>query len=110
MITVEEIDKALAYLRDNSEKDAQARAERFYMEEWIKTVRAQEQAKCEGMSIAASEVLARTSESYIRALDAYRTAVFEDERRRFLRCAAEAKIEAYRTQEATKRAELKGYQ
>ncbi len=110
MITVEEIDRVLAYLRDNAQQDAQARAERYYMEEWIKTVKAQEQSKHDGISIAASEVRARISDSYIKALEAYKAAIFEDERRRFLRGAAEAKLEAFRTQEATRRAEGKGYQ
>lgn len=82
----------------------------YYMEEWIKTVKAQEQAKHDGISIAASEVRARISDSYIKALEAYKAAIFEDERRRFLRSAAEAKLEAFRTQEATRRAEGKGYQ
>jgi len=110
MIKESDIDKCLSYLRDNAEKDAQARAERHYMEEWIKTVRAQEQAKCAGMSIAASEVQARISSAYVKALDAYKAAVFEDERRRFLRGAAEVKIEAWRTQSSNLRAEGKGYQ
>ncbi len=109
MITESEIDKALAYLRDNAERDAQARANRFYMEEWLKTVRAQEQAKCAGMSVAAAEVQARVSDAYLTALEAYREAIYEDERRRFLRGAAEAKIEAWRTQSSNLRAEGKAY-
>jgi hypothetical protein len=79
------------------------------MEQWIKTVLAQEQAKINASSIAAAEVGARVSEGYISALGAYRQAIFEDERRRFLRSAAEIKIEVFRTQEASRRAEERGY-
>ncbi len=108
MISEQDIDRALAYLRDNAEKDAQARAERLYLELWIKTVLAQEMGKQDG-SMAAAEAAARRSEAYVLALKGYREAIAEDERRRFLRGAAEARIEAWRTGEATRRAESKGY-
>lgn len=109
MITEDSIDRALSYLRDNATKDAQARAERLYMEQWIKTVLAQEQAKINASSVAAAEMGARVSEPYIAALEAYKAAIFEDERRRFLRSAAETRIEAWRTQSSNQRAEGKAY-
>jgi len=109
VISDTDIDRALSYLRDNAEKDGQARAERLYLEQWIKTVLAQEQAKSQGQSVAASEIEARTSTAYIQALQAYRIAIAEDERRRFLRSAAEAKIEAWRTMCSNARAEGKAY-
>ena len=40
-ISDEEIDKALDYLRDNADEAAKARAERIYVEEYRKTVKAQ---------------------------------------------------------------------
>ena len=40
-ITDEEIDRALDFLRDNAEAAAKARAERIYVEEYRKTVKAQ---------------------------------------------------------------------
>lgn len=109
MITEEEIDRVLSYLRDNADKDAHARAERIYMEQWIKTVLAQEQGKVNASSVAAAEVGARVSETYVAALQGYKQAIFEDERRRFLRVAAEAKIEAWRTMSSNRRAEGKAY-
>lgn len=107
MISENEIDRALAYLRDNAEKDAQARAERLYMEQWIKTVLAQEMAKQGDKSVAAQEVGARISPAYIDSLAAYKASIFEDERRRFLRSAAETKIEAWRTMSSNERAQGK---
>lgn len=107
MIQEEDIDKALAYLRDNAGKDAQARAERLYMEQWIKTVLAQEMAKSGATSVAAQEVGARISEPYVQSLAAYKQAIYEDERRRFLRSAAETKIEAWRTMSSNERAQGK---
>lgn len=108
-ISEADIDKVLAYLRKEAEADAQARAERIYMEEWRKVVKAQEQAKWGDLSNAASEVKALTSFAYQEALLALQKAVYEDERRRFMRAAAEAKLEAWRTESATRRAEGKAY-
>ena len=108
-ITDDDIDRALTYLRDSADKDAQARAERLYLEQWIKTVLAQEQAKVSASSMAAAEMQARASEPYIAALAGYKQAVFEDEKRRFLRSAAETRIEAWRTQSSNQRAEGKAY-
>lgn len=109
MISEQDIDRALAYLRDNAEKDAQARAERLYMEQWIKTALAQAMAGANAPSVAAAEMGARTSEAYLSALAAYKQSIFEDERRRFLRSAAETKIEAWRTMCSNQRAEGKAY-
>ena len=109
MISEQDIDRALSYLRDNAEKDAQARAERLYIEQYLKSVLAQEQAKIDAPSVAAQEVGARISEPYLSTLQAYKQAIYEDERRRFLRAAAETKIEAWRTQSSNQRAEGKAY-
>ena len=109
MITEDNVDKALDHLRDNAYGDAQMRAERLYMEQWIKTVLAQEQSKSTATSIAASEVDARQSAAYIEALDVYKLAIHKDEEARFMRSAAETKIEAWRTQCSNRRAEGKAY-
>ncbi len=109
MISESDIDRALAYLRDNASLDAQARADRLYLEQWLKTVLAQEQAKMNASSVAAAEMMARASEPFISALQGYKQAIFEDEKRRFLRSAAETKIEAWRTMCSNARAEGKAY-
>jgi hypothetical protein len=109
LITEQEVDRALAYLRDQAEADAQARAERLYLEQFIKTVLAQEMAKSTATSIAASEVGARVSVAYGNALLAFKQSIHDDEKRRFLRSAAEARIDAWRTQESSRRAEGKAY-
>lgn len=103
MISEDEIERALCYLRDEAPRDAQARANRLYLEQFLKTVLAQEQTKLTGMSATAAEAMARTSQPYLDVLQAYKETVQEDERRRFLRSAAEAKIEVWRSQEASNR-------
>lgn len=107
MITEQEAERAIDYLRDTAGKASQARANRVYMEAWVKTVKAQEQAKHAGSSVAAGEIQALTSDAYMKALDALREAVRVDEEYRFLREAANAKFEYWRSQEASRRMEAK---
>lgn len=103
-----EIDKALDYLRDNATAAAQARAERAYVEEYRKVLKAQlmkeHNAKDGGIAIAAQEREAYADPRYVRHLDALRDAVKADETHRFMMAAAQAKIEAWRSQEANIRA------
>ena len=105
MITEAEIEKAVDWLRDNAVPAAKARAERIYMEAWVKTVLAQEMAKRSDLPVAGQEREARIAPAYMAALQALKQAVDEDEKLRFLRDAASAKIEAWRTMESTRRAE-----
>lgn len=105
MITEDEIERAVDWLAKNAIPAAKARAERIYMEAWVKTALAQEMAKHSGLPIAAQEREARCAAGYLSALQALKEAVGEDERNRFLRDAASAKIEAWRTMESTRRAE-----
>lgn len=97
MISEEEIERAIQYLVDNSAKDAQARAERLYLEAYVKTVLAEEGLKVDG-SAARAEMEARASARYLATLQAFKEAVFEDERRKFLRSTAETKVSAWQTQ------------
>lgn len=108
MITTDDVERAVDWLRDNATPAAKARADRIYMEAWVKTVLAQEMKKFAGTA-AGQEREARTSAPYLAALQALRDAVQADEQHRFLREAAGAKVEAYRTFEATRRAEGKAY-
>lgn len=105
MITQDDAERAVDWLGNNASEIAQARAERLYIEQWIKTVKATIQAEQEGMSAAASEIVALASPRYAKALAAFKEAVLADERFRFLVAAAEARIEAWRSQESTRRAE-----
>lgn len=109
MITQEAAEKAVDWLVTNARTMAAARAQRLYMEQWIKTVKATLMQEMVGLSMAAAESSALSSPRYLEALQAYREAVEADEHNRFLVTAAEAKIEAWRSQEASRRAEGKAY-
>lgn len=108
-MTTDDIEKAVDYLRDHAGVAAKARAERIYLEAWVKTVLSQEMKKHADLPIAAQDREARCSVPYMAALQGLKEAVETDERERFLRAAAEAKIEYWRTMEATRRAEGKAY-
>lgn len=99
----EEIDRALDYLRDNADAAAKARAERVYVEEYRKTIKAKIMKEHDGKSAVIQEREAYADARYVEHLDAIRQAVANDERHRFLLSAADAKIQAWRTQCATER-------
>lgn len=103
-ISDDEIDRALDYLRDSANEAAQARADRVYVEEYRKTIKAQLMKEHDGKSAVIQEREAYADRRYVTHLEAIREAVFKDERMRFLTAAAQAKIEAWRTQSSNERA------
>lgn len=105
-ITDDEIDKALDYLRDNARDAAQAKANRVYVEEYRKVLKAQLMKEHGTLSAVLQEREAYSDQRYIQHLEAIREAVMEDERHRFLRGSAEAKIDAWRTQSSNMRANV----
>lgn len=108
-IKFDDVEKAVAWLRDNAIPAAKARAERLYLEQWLKTILAEEMKQHAELSAAAQEREARASGKFMAALQAYRESVETDYTNVFLREAASAKLEAWRTQESTRRAEGKAY-
>jgi alpha/beta superfamily hydrolase len=109
MLRTEDAEKAVDWLRDHAQDIGQARAERLYLEAWVKTKRAECMQKHATLPVSAQEREALTDPTYLAALQAYKEAVERDETLRFMATAAEAKIECWRTQESTRRAEGKAY-
>lgn len=109
MISEEDVEAAVEWLRSNARAAGQAKAERVYCEEYRKTVKAQLMAEKSGEPIGAQERHAYAHPSYAAHLQAIREAVQKDESMRWLMVAAEAKIEAWRTQQANQRAEGRAY-
>ncbi len=105
-ITDEEIDKALDFLRDNAREAAQAKADRVYVEEYRKTLKAQIMKEHASLSAVLQEREAYADPRYVEHLEAIKEAVRLDEFSRFMRVAAEAKIEAWRTQSSNSRARV----
>ena len=109
MIRDEEIDRALAYLRDTAEDAAKARAARLYLDDYSRVLKATIMSEHLAEPVNAQERYAYADTRYKNHLAALQVAIFEDEKFRFLRDAAGAKIEAWRTYQANMRAEGKAY-
>ena len=107
MISDESIEQALDYLKANAQKAAQAKAEREYMEAYLKVIKSELMSEVVNESIGAQERHAYSHERYKEHLKALREAIALDERQRFMRNAAEAQIEAWRTMCSNNRAQGK---
>lgn len=104
MISEEDVEKAVSYLRSSAEGAAKARAERVYIEEARKSVLATIMKKYADMPVNAQEREAMADPEYKTHLEAIREAVYADEKFRLMRAAAEARIDAWRSLNANYRA------
>jgi hypothetical protein len=105
-ISDDDVDRALDFLQDNAKEAAQARAERAYIEQYRKTLKAEIMKEHLNMPIGGQEREAYADPRYKALLDGLRDAVKADEYHRFMRVAAEAKIEAWRTQSSNARSKI----
>lgn len=102
MITSDQVQESVDFLFDSATDAAQARADRVVATEGLKRIQAIEFGQAEG-AVEAKKMAALASDAYHVALEGLREAIFADEQMRALRDAHSARIEAWRTQEATKR-------
>ena len=105
MISDDQVERALDYLRVNAAKAAKAKAERVYMEEYRKTIKANVMKLHLDKPLAAQEREAYASEGYKQHLLAMQSAIEADEFNRWGMVAASATLDAWRTENANKRAE-----
>lgn len=102
--------RALDFIRDNAPLYAKAKSERIFLEEFRKSKKAlmMREAELAGHKTGAmQEREAYAHPEYIQVLEGLRAAVEEEERLRWLIVGAQAKIEAWRTIEANRRAEVR---
>jgi hypothetical protein len=97
MISQKDIEKALDFLRDSATEAAQNRANRVYVEDYLKVVKANIMASHADKPVNAQEREAYIHLDYLSHLEAIKEAVYEDEKLRFLIDAAKAKISAWQT-------------
>lgn len=107
MINDDKVDAALEYLRTNASKAAQAKANRIYLEEFRKTIKANQMQLHLDKPLAAQEREAYASEAYRLHLLALKDAIHDDEFNRWGLVAASATLDAWRTEQATRRGEQK---
>ncbi len=107
MITDEQVESALEYLRTTAREAAVARANAKTLEKYLSVVEAEQKSKQRGLSNAAAQDMARCTPEFKEALDAWNEAVRRDSEFSMLREAAAARIEAWRTMCSNMRAEGK---
>ncbi len=108
MITDDQVQSALDYLRDSAPRAAIAKSQAKTMEKYLGVVEARQKLTQRGLSNAAAQDAARASPEYETALDAWEEAVRVDSEFTMLREAAASRIEAWRTMCSNARAERIG--
>ena len=99
--------KAVDYIIANAKKFAKAKAERIYLEEYRKSLKAILMKGSMENAVNAQEREAYSDPEYVELLKGLREAVEVEEEIRWGLVAAQARIEVWRSMEATNRAEGK---
>jgi len=94
-------------MQENSKVYAEAKAKRTFIEQYLKTVKAQLMAESGEKTLGAQETYAYSHDKYIEQLNGLRAAVEIEENLRFLLKAAELKVEIWKTYSYNQRAEMK---
>lgn len=100
-------EKAVNFIRKHSKEYAIAKAHRIYMEEYRKSLKAILMKKSLESAVNAQEREAYAHDEYVAHLRALQAAVEKEEFLRWKIVAAEAMVEVWRSQEASKRMEYK---
>ena len=95
--------KSIDFMIRNAKAYAQAKAKVTYLEQYRKSKKAILFASAMGNTIADKESYAYSHPEYLKLLDGLKAAVEEAERLRWMLVAAQARIDVYRTQEASNR-------
>ncbi len=105
---MDEIDpsKALAYIQSNAGKYAEAKATRIFIENYLKTIKANLMAEETG-TLGAKEIYAYSHPDYKTQLDALRAAIEQEESLKYMLEAAKLKVEVWKTQQFNNRAEMR---
>lgn len=99
--------KAVDYIIQNAKKFAKAKAERVYLEEYRKSLKALLMKRSLEETIGAQEREAYAHQEYRDLLAGLKVAVQDEEKLRWDLIAAQARVEIWRTEQANLRAEGK---
>lgn len=100
-------EKAIRYIQEHAEQYAKAKGDVAYTENYLKVVKSQQMNKSESSSLGQREADAYASAEYIQAITANKQAIEQESHLRWMLEAAKARIEVFKVQEYTKRAEMK---
>ena len=104
---VKDPELAIAYIFKHGKRYAKAKADRIYMEEYRKSLKAMIMKRSLETAVNAQEREAYSDPEYVKLLQGLREAVEVEEEIRWGLVAAQARIEVWRSIEATNRAEGK---
>lgn len=96
--------QAIDYMLKNASKYAEAKAARVYLDEFRKSKKALLMAESRAEAANAREQYAYAHPDYIALLDGIKSAVEVEEKLRWEMVAAQARIDVWRSQEASNRA------
>ena len=99
--------KAVDYIIKNAKHFAKAKAERVYMEEYRKSLKAILMKRSMENAIGAQEREAYAHDEYVALLKALQEAIEIEEKLRWDLIGAQARVEIWRTEQANNRAEGK---
>lgn len=105
---MEQIDpsKAIVYIQTNADRYAKAKATRIYIENYLKTVKANLMGEESG-TLGAKEIYAYSHPDYKTQLEGLRAAIEEEESLKYMLEAAKLKVEVWKTQQFNNRAEMR---
>ncbi len=106
MLSETDIERAIDWLRDSADECARKRAERLYLDDFTRSLKSQIMSEHLAEPLGAQERHAYSDVRYRNHLEALKIAIFEDEKGRFLRDAADAKIRCWQTQQANERGRI----
>ena len=106
---MEEIDptKAIRYIQENAGKYAQAKANRVHIENFTKTLKARLMSESDKKTLGDREMDAYGSIQYEELLKGLKEAVEVEESLKYMLEAAKLKVEVWKTQEQSRRAEMR---
>lgn len=99
--------RAIEYIQKNAGVYAEAKSNRVHIEGYLKYLKASLMNKSDSSSLGAKETYAYSHPDYLQQLEAMKVAVETEERMKYLLEAAKLKIEVWKTQEYTKRTEMR---
>lgn len=99
--------KAIRYIQDNAQAYADAKAARVYIEQYLKTVKAQLMSESDEKTLGAQETYAYAHGRYLDQLQGLKAAVAQEEHLKYMLEAAKLRIEVWKTEQYNMRVEMK---
>jgi len=96
--------RAVEYIMKHSAEFAKAKAERVYIENYLRSKKSLIMAQSTSKTVAGAEAEAYAHPDYIALIEGLRVAVEQEEKLKWMLTAAQLKVDIWRTEQATNRA------